>query len=86
MRHPVRAAGGTTAHVKAFEAIAINERPRCRQATLDWLVDHGMVNRAWRCVGRDAFGPVMASSYECTLIYHMAWCDWCAAQPETSGT
>lgn len=82
MRHPVRAAGGTTAHVKAFEAIAINERPRCRQATLDWLVDHGMITKGERYVGHDGFGPVPICNYQATYIYHRAWLEWYDGQTE----
>lgn len=84
MRHPVREAGGTTAHVRAFEAIAVNKRPRCRQATLDWLVDHGMITKGERYVGLDDFGPVMICNYEATYAYQRPWCEWYAGQTETT--
>lgn len=80
-QHPVKAAGGTSAHVKAFEQIAIGQTPRCLSVTLEWLLNHDFIEkRPDKIVGRDRFGPIGIPQYEVPIWAHMAWCEWAAAQ------
>ena len=77
LRHPC--SGMSTAAKRAFEAIAVNEEPRCAQKTLDALQDCGLIERLCdRVVGRDAFGLIKVPVYAVPLPIHVAWCEWCA--------
>ena len=81
LRHPVREAGGTAQHVKAFEAVAIGQVPRCHPQTLEWLVNHGLVERLPdRVVGKDRFGVAKVPNFQVPLLFHAAWCAWAAQQ------
>ena len=41
--HPCK--GMTRTAIRAFEAIAINQNPRCSKATLEKLLDRGLIVR-----------------------------------------
>lgn len=75
--------GRTKAQIEAFEAIAINEQPKCSQKTLDILEKGDLIKRIGdREVGRDALGPITVPVYEVTLHAHMQWCEWAAEQSD----
>jgi hypothetical protein len=82
MRHPVLEAGGRRSHVRAFEAVATGQRPSCHETTLEWLVNHGLVERLpGRLVGHDHLGEIRVPEFRVPLEMHVAWCEWCAKQP-----
>ena len=86
LRHPVRVVGGKTSHVKAFEAIAIGQPPRCHAGTLQWLLQKELIKRLPdRMVGRDRFGPMFVPQYEVSLPAHHAWCTWASEWSQRKG-
>jgi hypothetical protein len=75
--HPVKAAGGSSAHVRAFEKIAINLPPEgCHRRTVLWLVDKGLIIGVRRVIGSDAFGAWAVTDYHVPIHHHSAWCMW----------
>jgi len=77
--HPCK--GRTKAQIAAFEAIAINEEPRCSQATLGILEKEGLIKKIGsRELGRDAFGAISVPVYEVPMHVHMQWCQWASEQ------
>jgi len=71
--HPVREAGGTQTHERAFEAVATGQRPRCTALTLHWLEQRGLIERH-----PSDQGP----KFSVPIAVHIAWCEW-AAEAET---
>jgi hypothetical protein len=81
-RHPC--AGRSLVQRKAFEAIAINQQANVSLRTIDALLKAGLIEKCGdRVVGRDRFGIISIPVYAVPLPIHFAWCEWCAAQPDT---
>lgn len=74
MGHPVRAAGGSVTHSRAFDRIASGAYPRCSGATLSWLERNGFVVRHV-ALGR-------RPSFSVSTKAQRAWCDWCSGADE----
>lgn len=75
--------GRTKAQIEAFEAIAVNEQPKCSQKTLDALEKAELIKRIGNQeVGRDSLGPITVPIYEVPLHAHMQWCQWAAEQSD----
>lgn len=76
--HPCK--GMTTAAIHAFEAIAVNQQPHCSRATLQKLVDHGLVVRQDRLMRfRDGLPALRIDDYYVPLPIHHQWCEWASA-------
>lgn len=80
--HPCK--GMTKAQVAAFELIAINQVPRCRQETLDALLAAGVILRGEDEHRRDAMGVYTIPNFFVPLPVHMQWCEW-ASEQDLSG-
>lgn len=75
--HPCK--GRSRAQIEAFEAIAINEQPRCSQRTIEALLAAGLIEKAGdRVLGRDKFGPITVPQFVVPLPIHLRWCQWAA--------
>lgn len=86
-QHPVTAAGGKKAHVRAFEVAAIGMVPRCHPETLAWLIGKGLLERLPdKTVGKDAFGKVTVPQYAVPLSVHAQWCAWASTRPNVAET
>lgn len=78
--HPCK--GLSKAARKAFEAISINQPPRCAQKTLDLLLERGLIERAPdRIVAQSALGPIVVKDYRVPLPVHYQFCTWASEQP-----
>ncbi len=66
----------------AFEAISINQPPRCTQKTLDLLLERGLIARDEDKVFRDRFGEMRIPQYYVPLPVHMQFCQWASEQPD----
>jgi hypothetical protein len=74
-QHPCH--GMTQAETKAFEAIAINLKPRCSRKTLARLLARGVImKKDNRVAFRDGLPPSNVEEYYVPLPIHMQWCEW----------
>jgi hypothetical protein len=65
----------------AFEALTINQSPRCKQKTLDLLLERGLIGRGDdRIIGRDPLGLITIPEYFVPLAVHMQFCQWASEQ------
>ncbi|MCK1453654.1 MULTISPECIES: hypothetical protein [unclassified Bradyrhizobium] len=73
--HPCK--GMTRAATLAFEAIAINQIPRCSKATLQKLIDCGLIVRQDKLLHfNDGLPPVRTEDYFVPVAIHYQWCVW----------
>lgn len=77
--HPCK--GMTRAETNAFEAIAVNQVPRCSKATLQKLLDRGLIVRQDRLTHfSDGLPPMRTDEYFVPLPIHYQWCSWASEQ------
>lgn len=65
------------AQVQAFELIAVNQKPSCRQETLNALRRKGLIALGMPEKRKDLMGAYEIPSYYVPLPIHMQWCEWC---------
>jgi hypothetical protein len=67
----------TKAETQAFEAIAINLKPRCSRKTLARLLERGVIMKDEKRVAfRDGLPPSVVDEYYVPLPIHIRWCEW----------
>ncbi|WP_213740413.1 hypothetical protein [Bradyrhizobium sp. dw_411] len=77
VRHPCD--GLMRAETKAFEAIAINLKPRCSVGTLTRLVERGLIVRQERRIAfGDGLPAAIVDEYYVPLPIHIQFCEWAA--------
>lgn len=75
-----RFANLSAAQQRVFEQIAVNNDGGHHPATLKALERKGMIEsylQRWS----DVF-PGGITRYRCVIAWHIAWCEWCADQPD----
>ena len=78
-KHPCD--GMTRAEVNAFEAIAINQKPRCSKKTLDRLLERGLIEKLEEKRSfRDGLPPAIMTDFYVPLPIHYQWCVWAAGR------
>jgi hypothetical protein len=65
-----------------FGLIAIGQDVGHHPRTLEALASRGLIEERREAVGRDRFGAVEITRWEVPLPVHIAWAEWCAAQPD----
>jgi hypothetical protein len=79
VRHPCE--GMTRAETKAFEAIAINLKPRCSVRTLNRLVERGLISKQERRIASgDGLPAAVFVEYYVPLPIHILFCEWAAGR------
>lgn len=77
--HPCK--GLTRAETAAFEAIAINLIPSCSKATLQKLLDRGLIVRQSKLTHfNDGLPALRSDEYHVPLPIHYQWCTWASEQ------
>jgi hypothetical protein len=67
----------TKAAIAAFEWIAINQPPRCSKATLQKLLDRGVIAaQEETSLIMDGLPPLTRADYYVPLPVHYQWCEW----------
>ena len=73
--HPCK--GMTRAAINAFEAIAVNQRPHCSKATLQKLVDRGLIVKETKTMHfGDGLSAAKIDDFYVPLPIHYQWCEW----------
>ena len=75
-QHPAK--GCTKRQIEIFEAIAIGQRVPQHPATINALLERGLIERdGEELICNDRFGKVYAPRYSVQPHIHYQWCKWC---------
>jgi hypothetical protein len=75
IKHPCD--GMKSSEKAAFEAIAINQPPRCSKRTIDALLERGVIAKLEKPMRfRDGLPPLLIDEFYVPLPIHIQWCEW----------
>jgi hypothetical protein len=75
IQHPCH--GLSRAERNAFEAIAINLKPKCSARTIQRLLERGLIAKQEKSVHfSDGLPPLVVDDFYVPLPVHLQWCEW----------